>query len=361
MELINKFKGFITKYHNFLFRSLIYGYLAYIIIGFIPVYDYFLPTDWQDWTTSTTFYGDIYQYIDMALGNYDAVIAPYKYRILVPFLWSILLPITSFSNSILIWNFIFLFGSSLITDRYLHKLDFSNFYRLIGVLFVNVSFPVIQVAFTPNIDLAVLFFASLFMDGIIEKNAWIIGLSSILGILAKESILLVFPLYFIYNYSEISKSINNLVKKKIIPNKHHIISITFLIVAFIEFLWIRGFIFNINYDYDILRLEFPSYFNRWLSKNGAIKTLIYIFFTLTIIWIGPLGYIIHRWKVDKWFSMSMYGIFAILIITLLSSRISRVGFFLIVIFLPVFLKFIRDFEKNRSHEHKDLKMEEINS
>ncbi len=358
---ISKFKNFISSHHNYLLKILIYGYLAIIIVIFIPVYSEYYWMNLTNYNISTNFFGDIEQYVEMANGNYKLVGAPYKFRFLTPFLWSLFLPIMPLRYSILIWNFIFLFGSSLLADRYLARLNFSNLYRIFGVIFVNVSFPVIQVAFTPNIDLAVLFFAFLFMVGVIEKNPWIIGIASLLGMVVKESILFLFPIFFIFNFTEIKESVKKALKEKIMPNKKLIISIMFLFLAFIEFLAIRGFIFNINYDLDLGQSEFPQYYERWLSSNEATQSLIHIFFTLTILWFAPLGYLIHRWKRDKWLSLSLYGVFVIFMISLLSARITRVSFFLIVIYLPIFLKLIKDFKIEQLNRNIDVsKIEESN-
>ncbi|KKK58708.1 hypothetical protein LCGC14_3041690, partial [marine sediment metagenome] len=181
-NIMSKFKNLISSHHNYLLKVLIYGYLAFIIVVFIPVYSGFywvnpLLGGLTNYDISTNFSGDIEQYVYMANGNFEYVLAPYKFRYLVPFLWSLFLPILPLKYVILIWNFIFLFGSSLLADRYLTRLNFSNLYRVFGVIFVNVSFPVIQVAFTPNVDLALLFFAFLFMVGIVEKNPWMIGIA----------------------------------------------------------------------------------------------------------------------------------------------------------------------------------------
>jgi len=286
----------------------------------------------------------------MAYGNYDGVYAPYRFRILIPFLWSLFLPIISLNASVLIWNFIFLLGSSLLIDQYLDYFDFSNFYKIIGVLFVNVSFPIIQVAFTPNLDIPLLFFALLFMNGIVKNNPWLIGISSLLGVITKESFLFLFPVYFIYNFTYLKESLKAFWKERLSPNKEIFISIAFLTLAFVEFLWIRNFSFNINFNYDLGKGEFPKYYEKWLSSGGILNNLEDIFLTLTIVWISPIGYLIHKWKLDRWFNLSLYGFFAIFMITLVSGRITRVSFFLIIIYLPIFLNLIKSFSMKIKEE-----------
>lgn len=355
MKLIQKIKGFISSHFIFLLKILIYSYLTVILIGFIPLYGLFFEGDWYDWTKITAFYGDIYQYEAMAYGNFDEVIAPYKFRILIPFLWSIFLPIMPLRYSVIFWNFIFLFGSSLLTDKYLKHFGFSEFYRFLGVILLNISFPIIQTAFTPNIDIALLFFSFLFMIGIVEKNPWLIGISSIFGVLTKESFLFLFPIYFIYNFKEIKNSFFKLLRDRKIPDIKIIISILFIIFSFFIFLIIRGFVFNIYYDYNIGEGEFPNFYKRWLDLASAFTTLKYIFFTLTILWFAPLGYFIHKWKFDEWLIVSLYGYFTIFMVTLLSYRISRVGFFLIVIYLPLFLRLIKDFDLEEFLNYKIIK------
>lgn len=342
---ISKCKIYLSKHYSLLLKVIVYGYIAFIIVGFLPLYGRFTTENWFDWKIFTTFYGDIEAYEKMAYGLYNEVSAPYKFRVLIPFLWSIFLPFISLKSSVLIWNLLFLTSSSLLTDRYLDSFNFSKYYKLIGVLFINISFPIIQIAFTPNLDIAFLFFALLFMLGIVEKNPYLIGLASILGIITKETFLFLFPIYFIYNYQEIKEFIKKIWKQKRIIDYRMIFSLLFMSCALIEFLAIRGFVFNINYDFDLGKLEFPVYYERWLYFDGIIETLKYILLTLTILWIGPLGYVIHKWKLDKWFYLSIYGLFTIIAITFLSSHIARVSFFLIIIYLPVFLKFIKDFEK----------------
>ncbi len=343
--ILDKFKNFISSHHKYLLKILIYGYLAFILVIFVPAYSGFYWINLDDYEFTTNFYGDIQYYENMAYGNYESVVAPYKFRFLVPFLWSLFLPVMTLRYSILIWNFIFLFGSSILADRYLARLNFSNLYRVFGVIFVNASFPVFQVAFTPNVDLAMLFFAFLFMLGVVEKNPWMIGIASMLGIITKESMLFLFPIFFIYNFTEIKESIKKALKEKKIPNKNLVISILFIFLAFIEFLAIRGFIFNINFDFNLGKLEFPTYYlAHWSSFNKILRSIIHIFLTLTILWIGPLGYLIHRWKRGKWLWLFLYGLFAFLMISLLSEIITRVSFFLIVIYLPIFLNFIKDFK-----------------
>ena len=105
-SMLDKFKNFISTHHSYLLKILIYGYLAFIIIIFIPTYAGFYWMNLSDYKITTSFWGDIAQYEDMANGNYESVVAPYKFRFFVPFLWSLFLPVMTLRYSILIWNFI---------------------------------------------------------------------------------------------------------------------------------------------------------------------------------------------------------------------------------------------------------------
>ncbi|MHA1251483.1 MAG: hypothetical protein ACTSRP_15945 [Candidatus Helarchaeota archaeon] len=347
--ILQKIRKYIESNFKFFFKLLIYGYLAFILIGYHSFYNFMVYWPWYDWSKYTTIEGDIIYYSMMAEGKYEDVIAPYKYRVLVPFLWSIFLPLMPLRHSVLIWNFIFLFSNSFLIDRYLRHFEFEEKYIMFGVILTNISFTIIQVAYTPNLDIALLFFAFLFMIGIVEDNPWIIGISSILGVITKESFLFLLVIYFIYNFSKLKEALKDLFKRRKIPEKTIILSITFILISFIIFLLIRGFTFNVNYDYDLMKGEWPDYYKRYLSLKGIINVLKWSFYSITIIWIGPLGYIIHRWRLDPWFTLSLYGIFIIFIASLLSSRITRVVFFIIVIYLPIFLRFIKDFENNEKY------------
>lgn len=361
MNVIKNFQEFISKHHDFLLRAVFYAYLTIMIVLLIPLSNYYHTIirtfNWFEWDKTSNFYGDIEQYLAMAGGNYDMVIAPYKFRPLIPFLWSILTPTLSLNHSFLIWNLLFLFGTSLLIDYFLNSLEFGNIYKLLGVLFLFLSFPILQIAYTPNIDTGLLFFSFLFMIGVVKKNPWFLGISLILGVLTKESFLFLIPIYFIYNFREVKIGTIQVFKERSIPDKKLIISIGLMVIAFIEFLAIRGFIFNVNYDFNLLSGEFPVYYKNWLSLNSALDILNRIFFTFTIIWIGPLGYIIHRWKIDKWFIIFLYGLFAIFMTTLLAfwEDIPRVSYFLAPLFLPIFLRFLKDFKfKNTEQEKSNL-------
>ncbi|MBD3253937.1 MAG: hypothetical protein GF383_02540 [Candidatus Lokiarchaeota archaeon] len=359
-EYASRIKNLLINNPSFYVKIFIYGYLAFIITTLVPIYPYFVINGgvWYDWSNSTTTNDDIEHYIYMAYGRYHKAIAPFKYRVLIPFLWGLLLPLVGLNTSILFWNFIFLLGSSLLMDRYLSSLNFSRFYKLIGVLLMNVSFPILQVAYTPNLDIAFLFFVLLFMIGSVEQKPLLVGISAILGVLTKETILLVFPIYLIYNYKDCKDFFIRIFKSKLISDKKILISLFLMFLAFIEFLWIRQFSFNVNYGYRIEYLEFPDkYYTRWLSLDGSIFLLRMIFFTFTILWIAPLGYLIHKWKRDKWLPLLIYSIFGLFIITLISGRIPRVGFFFIVVILPLFLQFLRDFEKGNSNKSLGINLQ----
>ncbi len=123
-----------------------------------------------------------------------------------------------------------------------------------------------------------------------------------------------------------------------------------MIIGFFEFLIVRNFEFNINYDFNLFNLETPNIYRDWLNFNDVTDFLRRMAFTFTILWIAPLGYLIHRWKLDKWLLLYIYGIVAIVIIATLSHSIARVVYFLVVIYLPLFLRFLRDFNLKLNKE-----------
>ncbi len=212
-----KIRNYISENHDFLLRIMIYSYMALIIILAYPIFNivFHYPIHWYMWEESTNFWGDIHAYERMAYYQHSIVGAPYKFRVLVPFLWSLFLPIMSLNSSVLLWNFIFLLSSNLVLDNLLKRLNFSNNYKILGIILLDLSIPIFMVSYTPNLDVPMIFFAMLFMLGVIKKDNKLIAISSILGVITKESFLLIFPVLIIYNLKEIKEiTLNKNVEKR---------------------------------------------------------------------------------------------------------------------------------------------------
>lgn len=186
---ISNFLGFSI---SFILASLIL--LKLFIKGEVMFYNHpHFPLPW-----------DHHKYIFMALTNpFDFHIAPYCWRVFVPFIASFL----PFTLSV---NFLFIsFISIVITGYFIYKISLIYFDKIeygISALFFyySLNFAVNYILYDFwLVDAFAILLIVISLYAILIKNDFIVGLTLIIGALTKESVLFVVPLYYSLNSDKI--------------------------------------------------------------------------------------------------------------------------------------------------------------
>jgi len=247
---------------------------------------------------------DFKQYVNLAENK--PAISPWKYRMLTPFLAS-LLPFETVINF-----FVLNLGITTITIvlyyNYLKTFNFTQEQSMIGVSIFIVSQMVLYNFFFPMADSMThaLLIAGCYLIRK-EKQYWPIVILCV-GVGNHEMILVLLPIIIIHAKQ---------------PKKISIfcgIPIMFLIILRMY----AGFSFGATGIYLDL-----------LLKNG-ITTLLFVGQTFLFVWFG-----IYNAKKDRWLWKSYSMLIIILPMTLLASHIARILFLLHPVLIPSYLYFLK--------------------
>jgi len=138
---------------------------------------------------------DCKNYFLMSEGRYDEVAPGFRNRVLTPFLAG-LLPFSPTIN-FFIFNFPVMVLASYLFYFFLRRLKYSMHLSLIGSFILIGSHTIISIGWT--VDALFFFFLILGFFAILIKNDLLYFFSLLLGVLNKEIILLLIPLYLIMN------------------------------------------------------------------------------------------------------------------------------------------------------------------
>lgn len=174
-------------------------YLALIISSIITLI-LFLKIDTLDYNhPHFKLYWDHHKYLWMALHNLDFHIAPFCWRIFVPFIASILpfeisinFKITSLLSVALTGFFVFKIGQKLFNET---PLSFALMFACFSISYVSKF--VIYDYWLPDAFAYLLITLSIYL--ILIKNDFLFLVVIILGALTKETVLFVLPLYYTFN------------------------------------------------------------------------------------------------------------------------------------------------------------------
>lgn len=182
-----------------------------------------------------------------------------------------------------------------------------------------------------------LFWSLLIFWSVLSGSAALFLISSALGIATKEILVFASVLWF-------ANRIN--FKSPKLINSAFIRNTAIALCPILFFCSIRmlmgGKAFEVNYGYDLLRLEFPWYGKRLLSVDGLWDLLIKTFFAFCFLWLGVLNV-----RKNSFFIRSFIVIPLVILATfLLSTSIARIIGIIFPLIIPMFLYFFEQPQKS---------------
>lgn len=318
-------------------------------IGVLHEYEDILDTNDNLWKFMS---GDSRYYIAQTT-NPKYSIAPYRYRILSPFLASSISGLlgTSINQSFTLINIIATFAASVVFTLYLKELGFRKNTTIIGgILFLTMS-PTAHTVTYPLLEPTSFFFSALIFYSVLKRNMLLFLIGSCLGIMTKEILLFSSILWLMCNL-------------QIKGGMRHIVgNVLIAVVPVVTFGFLRtilgGSPLEVNYGYNVLSGEFPlTYARRFLSLNGTTELMIKVFLTFNFLWLG-----LFNLRRNEFILRSSVVIpTVILAAALLSSHIIRVIAIIFPVVIPLFLMFfINSFQKvlperKPDHPHEDAQV-----
>jgi len=297
---------------------------------------------WNDFWKLSSFWGDCGYYL-LQSENLSLSISPYKYRILPT---SIALGIHKLTGlplalSYVLMNILFVYLIGIVFTYFCKRcFGFSNNLSLLGGILAITCVGITRTLPFPMLEAVEYFFFLLLILILKIKNNYLYFLSSICCVLSKELLIMVGFLYFVNNYSIAKNDKFTFVK-----------TLLFSLTPFIVFSGVRvllgGAPIELNYGFNILAGEFPTYGLRLFSIRGLVSLSIRIFLSFSFLWFGLLN--IRR---DRFLYINtIYALPLIIIPTIfLSSRISRVIGVLFPLIIVLFLFFFKKDDSLKASE-----------
>lgn len=169
----------------------------------LPVLSFFI---WAyafapDLFASLVVYPDSEKYILMANGQHHLVNYPFRARILVPFLASLIPYLSGTHLAFFFVNTVAMFGVSVLLFL-IFRLYASEKYALFGVLAHNVSYPIVYYFFAALTDTMgyLLVLVGLYLI-FTKRNSYYITAVLVVGLLARETILVLLPLWIVSKWN----------------------------------------------------------------------------------------------------------------------------------------------------------------
>lgn len=300
---------------------------------------------------------DVGEYIKMVEG--EPAISPFRFRILTPFLVSLLvkvshvapslslrsvelLPFSTIEGFILV-NLLFILLTSIIFYYFLQEFDFDKKTSLIGVLLFLSSLSVLMAGGIPLVDAGTYFFMLCGFYSIKRKNSPLFLIFTCLGILNKEIILLLAPVFLFVNLNY--KNLDKVSQELGATIKNILISIPLPLMTFILLRkFIGGGLFEVSYGYQLFKLGWlREGINRYSNFGTVCFELIGIFLTFLFVWLG-LFYL----KRNEFLMKSAIVAIPLTVISqiLLAGSVMRLLFVCFPIIIPAFLYFITQREED---------------
>lgn len=226
-------------------------------------------------------------------------------------------------------NFFFLLATGIIFFYFLISLDFSVTESLIGILLFYVSTPVVHSAGTPMVEAAGYFFLLLCWYAIQCQNLIMLAIGFLIGMFAKETVFLVFPIILLSHL------------------KYKIRAISLLILGTIIYYILRFAIYNINAIELYLNMGLlVSNVKYGLLSMTRFNKIIDLFSSFGILWIPALyalmrpdtPLLLHRWS---------YSIVIMLVVIFLGGlNLGRMLFYVFPVVIPLALYGMRYMLRN---------------
>lgn len=225
----------------------------------------------------TEMYANYVQFFRGLKQKGDGISVPYTYRPLAPLLASFL-PIQSPIYSLIVLNLIFLYATMLLIYLTSRALDFNFGSGILSSMLYVISFPVFYFSPLGLVDSVCLFFICLGIYSVIREKFWLFGLSLLLGIYTKESILVLLPFALIYFYQKYCWG------KKL----YYLSSISILLIV-VNFYIIRNyFAFNTSFYWNIEIDAFWANLFRMGTNIGSLLSFGIVGVVSTIFILGNL-------------------------------------------------------------------------
>ncbi|MDP3731965.1 MAG: hypothetical protein Q8R31_02895 [Candidatus Omnitrophota bacterium] len=227
-------------------------------------------------------------------------------------------------------NFFFLVATGIIFFYFLISLDLSISESLIGILLFYVSRPVVHSAGMPMAEAAGYFFLLLCWYAIQRQNLIMLAIGFLIGMFAKETIFLVFPIILVS------------------PFKYKIRVISLLILGTIIYYILRCFgIYNINDIKLYLNMRLlADNFKYVLLSMTRFNKIIDLFSSFGILWI-PALYALMRPDTPLLLHLWSYSIVIMLMVIFLGALdLGRILFCVFPVVIPLALYGMRYMLRN---------------
>lgn len=289
----------------------------------------------------SNFWGDIGYYLVQSK-NVTKSIAPYKYRVLPTFIAFNIHRLTKLKLpfSYLLMNILLVYLIGIIFTYFCKRsFQFTNLLSLFGGVLAITTVGLTRTLPFPMLEPATYFFFLLTIVALKTKNDYLYVFSAICGVLSKEVLVVVGILYLLNNYLTATKKNITSFLIKVVP----LSLLPFLAFAGVR-LGLGGAALEVNYGFNILKGEFPTYGKRLLSIMGVLQLTIRVFLSFSLLWFGLLNA-----TKDKFIYKNI--LFAIPLIVLptilLSGRIARVIGVLFPLIIIPFLFFLSEKYSNK--------------
>lgn len=258
-------------------------------------------------------------------------IAPFKYRLFPTLLIGLISDLVgrSISQVFTVINVILTLITAILFTIYLQRLQFNRTLTILGgILYVTMLANTATMAF-PMLEPASFLMITLIFLSVLTRNIPLFLLSSIVGVVTKE-ILLISSLLWIVNYLTMVKSFRlaDLVSNGLIA------SIPILVFMSVRIL-LGGSPLEVNFGYDLLRGQMPNYWTRILSISALFRFFVGTFLSFSFLWLGLLNI-----RKEPFLYRNSFVIPLVILATfLLSGGVARVIGILFPIIIPLFLLF----------------------
>lgn len=282
-------------------------------------------------------------YLEMSYNPFKAINAPFTYRVLTPLI-VYLLPFEHLTGFIIV-NIFFLFATSLLFFYYLRKSNFSFLVSIIGLFFFMLSpTTIFMMASICQVEVLMWFMLLLAFYAILCNNDKLYVLALLIGVMNKETVLIIIPLYFL-NKLKSNGSLLHSIKSTIIT----------ALPALIAFMLIRLY-FGLSGTYNSIpyySIEFVKFILKEYLQLGVADPYYqlfgihsplcvpyFIYVTFGSLWLFMLFNLKH---IDNNFlKNSLYLIPFIFLQLIIGIDIRRILFIAFPIIIPIALY---EFEK----------------
>lgn len=299
-------------------KCLEFGFIVFISISLILIMACTSTPLTYDHRLFDSNKADHHQYIKNAISPFSNHYAPFSYRILIPSL--VWLSHVDILVAFYFQTFFFLVATNVVLYYLLQKFEFESTYALTGILIFSSLYYVTKFYVYDFwlCDPAAFFFITLSVYLIVSKsNGFLLAIILCVGVLAKESVIFVLPLYYTFN------------AKKIIDKGQIIKFFLLAIPVAIVFIIPRILISSVHTDYYFK--ELPMYLNMHYTRIHTIFWMEYVIKPFSfILLIFPFFAIKNNKKLFVAFLPYIIFVFSQLLIAGDGGRVLVYGFLFLI-------------------------------